>query len=280
MMNHERLQGLSYDLYGGRLNFSEWCGLRYERSDPDDTRMAIPWSARIADAEGVIGPGILATMADVVAGQVAASLHDWQAQIATVSLGLNVIETMPAGVGLRGLGRCLVSDEGTLLSDVRITTDDAEQKLVATSRLRMIVVARFDAPARADDHYAPMDITASGPFLGPQDMQFAGDRGELVAQIVAQDHFMGNVTRGTVHGGLLASGLFESVAELGRQHGGFGLFDGTVDFLYPGRDLAMEVSARMVRAGGRIGFATAEIVQEVPGSGRQAVARLTATLRR
>lgn len=280
MTMHEVIQNRTYDLYGGRLCFNEWCGVLYEKSDPLDTRMAIPWSPRIASDQGIIGPGILATMADAVGGQVASAEYGWKAQIATISLALSVTAPMPAKVGLLAHGCKVIEDGGTILSDIRITTDDEKKTLVATAWLRQIVVARPSVriePGR----YPPVDFPETGPFMSPQDIEFEDNGEGLVSRIEPRSHFMGNVARGALHGGMVAAGLLETVAELGRrQEKRFVPFDGVVDFLAPARDTAIFVSAKMLQAGGRIGFAEAEMVQSFSGSERRRIARLSATLRR
>lgn len=279
MTMQENIKNRTYDLYGGQVCFSEWCGVRYEKSDPLDTRMAIPWLPRIASAQGVIGPGILAVMADVVGGQVASAEYGWKAQIATISLALSVTSTVPARVGLLANGRKIIEDDGTLLSDIQITTDDENKTLIANARLRKIVIARPPYPIEPGQ-YTPIEFDDTGPFMSEQDIVFKGDGDRLHSRMEARPHFMGNVARGALHGGLVAAGLLETIAELGRRHErGFVPFDGVVDFLSPARDTTMDVSAQMLQAGGRIGFAEAEMFQELPGSGRRKIARLSATLR-
>lgn len=279
MTMQENIKNRTYDLYGGPVCFSEWCDVRYEKSDPFDTRMAIPWSPRIASAQGVIGPGMLAMMADVVGGQVAAAVYSWKAQIATISLGLSLTSPMPAGAGLLASGRQIIEDDGTLLSDIRITTDGENKTLVATARLRKIVVARPPCPVELGQ-YSPIEFDDTGPFMSEQDISFEGNGNRLLSRTEARPHFMGNAARGALHGGVVAAGLLETIAELGRRHErGFVPFDGVVDFLSPARDTAMDVSAQMLQAGGRIGFSEAEMFQEPPGSERHKIARLSATLR-
>lgn len=279
MTMQENIKNQTYDLYGGQVYFSEWCGVRYLKSDPHDTRMAIPWLPHIASAKGVIGPGILAVMADVVGGQVASAEYDWKAQIATISLALNVTSAVPAGVGLLASGRKIIEDGGTILSDVQITTDDGNETLIANARLRKIVIARPPYPIKPGQ-YTPLEFEDSGPFMSEQDIVFNGNGDKLHSRMEARPHFMGNIARGALHGGLVAAGLLETIAELGKRHErGFVPFDGVVDFLAPARDTAMDVSAQMLQAGGRVGFAEAEMFQEPSGSERHKIARLSATLR-
>ena len=279
MTMHEKIKNQTYDLYGGRVCFNEWCGVLHEKSTPLDTRIALPWSPRIASAQGVIGPGILAVIADIVGGQVASSEYGWKAQIATISLALSVTSAVPPRVGLLASGRKVVEDDGTILSDIRITTDDENKTLVATAQLRKIVIARPPSPIEPGQ-YPPIEYDDAMPFMSEQDIGFKGNGDKLHSRIEARPHFMGNVARRALHGGLVAAGLLETIAELGRRHErGFVPFDSVVDFLSPARDTAMDVSAKMLQAGGRIGFAEAEMFQEPPGSERHKIARLSATLR-
>ena len=278
--NHDALRARSYDLYGGMLGFSEWCGLRYIQSSAEDTRMALPWSERVADAEGVIGPGMLATMVDTIGGQVAIAGFDWQVQIATISLGLNLIAPLPPGQGVTGEGRTVAARDGTVLADIRLFSDGPAPVLVATGWLRMIAVAQIEPPA-APGHHPAHPVLAHGPFFGPDAAALHLEDGRAVARIGPKPHFMGNEMRGALHGGFVAATLFETAAALGRAASpAFAPLDGVVDFLLSARAAEMVVNAELTRAGGRVGFAEAVMEQDSPAHGRRTVARLAMTLRR
>jgi len=277
---HHEIHSRSYDLFGGVLLFNEWCGLRYGRSEPDGARIEMPFSPRIADAAGAISPGMMATLADSVGGQVAVARLGWRAQVATISLQLSLLAPMPPGVGLIGEGRVVAADAGTVLTDIRMITDDADTRLVATARLRLIMVRQVEAPTGATP-YPPVTIPATGAFLGPDDFSVAIDGPRAEGRLARRSHYMGNAARAALHGGLVAAALFETLSHLGRQWApAFRPLDGVVDFLRPARDAALLVRAEMGHAGSRIGFASAVLEQEHPGAGPATVARFTATLTR
>lgn len=278
--SHETLRSRSYDLYGGMLGFSEWCGLRYIQSSAEDTRMALPWSERVADAQGVIGPGMLATLVDSVGGQVAVAKFDWQVQIATISLSLNLIAPVRPGQGLIGEGKTVAAHNDTVLVDIRILGDGPAPVLVASGGLRVIAVARIAPPDRPGI-YAALPVRSRGPFFGPDDAALHFEDGRAVARIAPKAHFLGNEMRGALHGGFVAAALFETAAALGRTASpAFTPMGGVVDFLLSAREAEMTVGAELVRTGRRVGFAEAVMEQVSPAHRPRIVARLAATLQR
>lgn len=281
--SHEVLRTRVYDLYGGVLCFSEWCGLRYDQSRPEDARMHLPWADRIAGPDGAIGPGMMTTLADAASGQVAAAIFDWRAQIATISLGLNLIRPAPPGAGLVAEAARIWSDDRTVLTEVRIHADGpGGAALVAAARLRMIVVAQC-APPETPGRY-PVETPAPGrPFWcgAGADTGGVAEDGRLVLRIPPAPQFLGNRMRGALHGGYVAGCLFEGLARLGRATGaGFRPLDGVVDFLRSAAEADMVLTAELPRAGARIGFATARLDQTPPGRPPALTARLSATLMR
>lgn len=49
---HEKIRARSFSACGDVFPFSDWCGIRYMRSTPQDTQILLPFADRISDNEG------------------------------------------------------------------------------------------------------------------------------------------------------------------------------------------------------------------------------------
>ena len=275
---HHDLRTRNHRLYDGPIAFSDWTGLRYLRSAPDETHMAMPFAPRLADAAGVIGPGIVATLFDTCAGQVAISHYGWQAQVATISLQPSFVAPPPPGAGLLASGRVVAADDGRVSIRVRVTADTDPAHLVCETSGRMIVTLRLQP--RDDDRTWPTpEVDHPGPFLGPDDLTVRREAGGVTAHIARRPHYMGNTTRGALHGGMVAASLLETIAHLPAHGGGrVAPLDVQIDYLRPARDVDLVVRAEMHLSGSRVGFCSAFLEQDLPGRGPSPIARLTGTV--
>lgn len=278
---HDVLKSRCYDLYGGPIAFNEWCRLSYRRSAPDGTSMDLPWSPRIATPSGAIGPGMVATLIDAVAGQTAIAAFDWGAQVATVSMAVSLLAPVPAGAGLRGTGRAIHIGSDSVVADVRVASDAATGEDIAIATVRMMAVKRMERPD-TPGVYPPLSLAADGYYLGADHVRYAQADSRLVAEITPAHHFMGNTMRRALHGGFVAAVLLETLQHLGEQFSpAFVLRDGQVAFRRTALDLPMRVEALTEHAGKRVAFAKAELQQAGPdGEAPRTIATLAATFGR
>lgn len=278
---HEKIRARSFSACGDVFPFSDWCGIRYMRSTPQDTQILLPFADRISDNEGRIGSGVVSALVDCAAGQVATASRDWQAQVATISMQQSFVALAEPGADLLAEGQ-LASDDGrTIMVDVRVSTTALEKKThIADARVRLVAVQ--DACRKDRGLAVPPPICPSDdPLFGPDDMLITRSAGQIIAELSSHRHYLGNTGLGALHGGVIAAALVEATLRLGDDAAPpFRIADGQVDFLSPAMDAGMVVKAEILRAGRRVAFCSAALEQDVPGKGMRPVARFNATMGR
>ena len=276
---HEIIRARTYALFGGLVPFSEWCGFRYLRNSLVETAIALPFAPHIADQHGRVAPGIVATLADELAGQSAIAEGNWRAQYATVSLQLSMGARPEPGQGLIGNAVCLAADNGHTISEIRIQSEGGAGTLVCAATVRMILVRELPLPAD-DQSFPHLPPPAPDPFLAEFALAFPAN-GLAVAELPAQGHHMGNITRQTLHGGFVSAAMLAALSRVGQKtEPPLELADAMISFLRPGRLADMRIEVEIIAAHRRIGHARVSMWQR-GGSGEAFEnARLTASLRR
>ncbi len=277
---HERIRARYHEIYAGPLVLNDWAGVEYIRSSPESAIVRLPFGAHLADAQGVIGPAVIAFLIDAVAGQVGVPATGWAAQIVSISLQASFTAAVPAGAGLVGEGRLAMREGTRSLAEIAIRADSIEAPMLALGRVRMTDVGRARTAAEAEA-WPLAPFRRDRPFLGPEDMAVSGDAAGVRAVLPPREHYMGNVTRRALHGGIVAGALFETAARLGAMSDpAFRLLDGQVDFLRPTHDREIVVEAAPRLVGRRVTFAEAVLTQAAEGQEAQQIALLRATLGR
>lgn len=276
---HEIIRARTYALFGGLVPFSEWCGFRYLRNSQAETAIALPFAPHIADRQGNVAPGIIASLADELAGQSAIAAGNWRAQYATVSLQLSMGASPKPGQGLIGKAVCLAADSGHTISEIRIHGEGDASVLVCAATVRMIVVRQMPRPDgnQSFPHRRP---PAPAPFLADCPLAFTNND-SAVADLPAQDHYLGNITRQTLHGGFVSAAMLAVLARLGQKaEPPLELADAMISFLKPGRLANSKIEAGIVAAHRRVGHASVSMWQSDSSGEAFENARLTASLRR
>lgn len=280
MHAHDTLRQRFFSLYNGVVAFHDWCDLRYLAAEADDTRLVMPFLPRLADKDGAIAATMAPGLADVAAGQAAAAAFGWSRQVATVSLQQAVLKPFPPGKGLLAKGRALAVRGDFVLTEVAISAEDAPDEPLVLAQGRMIAMrSRESAVEAAAPSFPPRTEFAADPLLGPEGLVSEMRDGVLHGRLAFKPHFMGNASRGALHGGLIAAALHTAAnrfgAELPRP---LSLCDVTVDYLAGGKagDLYLKIESE--RTGSRVAFISGHAEQDVPEGGRRVIARMSGTL--
>jgi acyl-coenzyme A thioesterase PaaI-like protein len=277
--SHALLRDNLYRAYRGSIPFNEWMGARYRRAGPESAEVFVPWRQSLCDDSGRISEGMLAAIADMAAGQGAMGISGWRVQAATSSLVYSKTGDLPSGQGVDAHARPVFHDADTMLVDIALHPQDMPELAIRRARARMVIVRRldpgdpFDPPVSADH---PDGFSAFSEVLGAT-VSVKEDEIEVV--VPARKFYMGNSNRSALHGGLVCSVLFEGIERLLAQDGRRAeLLDSTTEFLESARETEMIVQARIRRAGRRLAFFEARLVQDIDGHGRTRIAQRNATM--
>lgn len=277
---HENLRHRFFTLYNGVVAFHDWCGLRYQAAEVENTRVALPFLPRLAGVDGAITPAIAAALADVAAGQAAAAAFEWRKQVATVSLQQAVLGPIPKGKGIVAYARARPTQGDFVLAEIEIAAEDDPRTPLILAQGRMIAVRNVSHDEDIRPPFPSRGDFSIDPLSGPEGMLTEIRADVLVGRLAFRPQFMGNSSRNTLHGGLIAASLYTAASRFGASlPRPLCLCDGVVDYLASGRpgDLAVTIDAE--RSGNRVVFVTGRVEQDAPeGGGRVVIARLNATL--
>ncbi|MCX8998071.1 PaaI family thioesterase [Rhizobiaceae bacterium BDR2-2] len=277
---HDRLRHRFFALYDGIVAFHDWCGLRYLSAEADDVRLVMPFLPRLSGSDGAIAPAMTFALADVAAGQAAAAAFGWRTQVATVSLQQAVLAPIPKGAALLAFARARPVQGDFVLTEITISAKDAPHVPLVLAQGRMIAVRRVELNENEAPPIPPRADFSIDPLSGPAGMVSEIRADVLVGRLAFRPQFMGNASRGALHGGLIAAALHTAAERFGGHLvRPLSLLDGTVDFLASGRPGDLAVTIHAERTGNRVAFVSGRVEQDRPGGGeRVLVARLNAVL--